>query len=79
MMKIKDIYAGSKKPVYSFEFFPPKTDEGLKKLMNTVQDMKILNPGFISVTYGAGGSTKERTMDICQDIQSNFSIVSACH
>ncbi|HMV77176.1 MAG TPA: methylenetetrahydrofolate reductase [NAD(P)H] [Leptospiraceae bacterium] len=79
MMKIKDIYAESKKTVYSFEFFPPKTDEGLKKLMNTVQDMKILNPGFISVTYGAGGSTKERTMDICQDIQSNFSIVSACH
>lgn len=78
-MKIRDIYAGSKKPVFSFEFFPPKTDEGLKKLMSTVQDMKSLNPGFISVTYGAGGSTKDKTMDICQDIQNNFSIVSACH
>ncbi len=78
-MKIRDIYAGSKKPVFSFEFFPPKTDEGLKKLMSTVQDMKSLNPGFISVTYGAGGSTKDKTMDICQDIQNHFSIVSACH
>lgn len=78
-MKIKDIYAGTEKPVFSFEFFPPKTDEGLKKLLSTVQDMKSLNPGFISVTYGAGGSTKDKTMDICQGIQEKFSITAACH
>lgn len=47
----------------SFEFFPPKTDLGYEKLLNAHQELKIANPEFFSVTYGAGGSTQERTIN----------------
>ena len=49
------------KPRISFEFFPPKTDEGLEKLINVQQKLLKKNPEFFSVTYGAGGSTRDRT------------------
>jgi methylenetetrahydrofolate reductase (NADPH) len=50
------------KKVHSFEFFPPKTPEGMQKLRGTVQQLGQLNPAFFSVTYGAGGSTREGTL-----------------
>ena len=51
-------------PTFSFEFFPPKTDEGEEKLIETVHRLKELGPSFVSVTYGAGGSTRERTFEV---------------
>ena len=48
--------------VYSFEFFPPKTPEGMQRLRGTVQQLAQLHPAFFSVTYGAGGSTREGTL-----------------
>ncbi len=48
-------------PSYSFELFPPKTDEGMQKLHATVEKLSAVNPAYFSVTYGAGGSTQERT------------------
>src|SRR5262249_47600940 len=48
-------------PCFSFEFFPPKTDEGANNLLNTLGELAPLEPGFVSVTYGAGGSTRDRT------------------
>ena len=75
-MKISEIYSKATRPVFSFEIFPPKTTEGDNKLLNTIADLKKLSPSFISVTYGAGGSTKDKTIDICENIQSQFQITT---
>ena len=48
----------------SLEFFPPKTDRGVANLLDTVDELEDLNPDFVSVTYGAGGSTRDRTRDL---------------
>ncbi|HZV60824.1 MAG TPA: methylenetetrahydrofolate reductase [NAD(P)H] [Methylophilaceae bacterium] len=55
-------------PVISFEFFPPKTEEGIAKLRAARQQLAQLNPKFFSVTFGAGGSTRDRTMDTVLEI-----------
>ena len=55
---------------YSFEFFPPNTPEGQEKLRATTRQLAQLNPKFFSVTYGAGGSTRERTLDTVLDIRA---------
>jgi methylenetetrahydrofolate reductase (NADPH) len=57
------------KKVFSFEFFPPKTPEGVEKLRSTRRQLAQLKPGFFSVTYGAGGSTRERTLETVLEIQ----------
>ena len=71
---------GRGKPVFSFEFFPPKTDKGAENLMRTVADLKgALAPDFVSVTYGAGGSTRERTIELVTRIQNELDITSMAH
>lgn len=65
--------------VYSFEFFPPKTDEGAKKLRLTRERLAALHPRFFSVTFGAGGSTRERTFDTVCEIQRDSGIEAAPH
>jgi len=65
--------------VYSFEFFPPKTDEGVEKLRVTRMELAKLNPRFFSVTFGAGGSTRERTFDTVCEIQRDSGIEAAPH
>ena len=67
-MKIRDLY-GAGRRVYSFEFFPPKTEKGLTTLENTIHELRDLSPGFVSVTYGAGGSTRDRTVELVTRIQ----------
>lgn len=57
------------KRTYSFEFFPPKTPEGMDKLRETRKQLARLNPKFFSVTFGAGGSTRDRTLDTVLEIQ----------
>ncbi len=59
---------GSGEPVFSFEFFPPKTDEGERQLWSAINDLAPLAPTFVSVTYGAGGSTRDRTVRITSRI-----------
>jgi len=54
---------------YSFEFFPPKTAEGTAKLRETRKQLAQLNPKFFSVTFGAGGSTRDRTLETVLEIQ----------
>ncbi|MGR3898087.1 methylenetetrahydrofolate reductase [NAD(P)H] [Psychrobacter sp. 1176_08] len=54
------------KPAFSFEFFPAKTDQGREKLLSTFDELNTLSPTYFSVTYGAGGSTRSRTLDIVQ-------------
>src|SRR3954447_507069 len=64
---------------YSFEFFPPKSDEAARELEKTVGELKPLDPSFVSVTYGAGGSTRERTRDIVVHIQQDAGITAMAH
>ena len=57
-------------PCFSFEFFPPKTEDGRRALLRTLEDLRPLEPGFVSVTYGAGGSTRDRTVDLVREIRA---------
>jgi methylenetetrahydrofolate reductase (NADPH) len=63
----------------SFEFFPPKTDEGEQHLRQTLRELEPLRPSFVSVTYGAGGSTRERTHGIVVDILNQTSMTPMAH
>jgi methylenetetrahydrofolate reductase (NADPH) len=56
-------------PSFSFEFFPPKTAEGIEKLRETRKELAQFDPEFFSVTFGAGGSTRDRTMETVLEIQ----------
>ena len=56
-------------PPLSFEFFPPRTEEGSQNLLQTVEKLNKFNPEFFSVTFGAGGSTKEKTIETVLDIK----------
>ena len=58
------------KPLFSFEFFPPHTPEGVEKLATTRKQLAALHPDFFSVTFGAGGSTRERTLEVVQQIKA---------
>jgi methylenetetrahydrofolate reductase (NADPH) len=77
-MKIRDLF-GRKEPIFSFEFFPPKTEQGERSLLQAVGQLKELRPSFVSVTYGAGGSTREKTIDIVTRIKGEFGIESMAH
>jgi methylenetetrahydrofolate reductase (NADPH) len=77
-MRIRDLLA-TKHPVFSFEFFPPKTDEAAAQLERTIADLRPLEPDFVSVTYGAGGSTREKTIDIVSRIKRDTGIEAMAH
>ena len=66
-------------PVFSFEFFPPKTAEGIDKLHTTIAELARVKPRFFSVTFGAGGSTRDRTFEVVTDIQAQSGIETAPH
>lgn len=66
-------------PSFSFEFFPPKDDEGEELLWRTIAELELLQPTFVSVTYGAGGSTRERTVRITGRIAESTSLVPVGH
>jgi len=76
--KITDIFKAKDK-TFSFEFFPPKTPKGVENLYKNVEELNKLGPDFASVTYGAGGSTRGTTMDICSEIQKRFSLTVMHH
>ncbi|MCS7205069.1 MAG: methylenetetrahydrofolate reductase [NAD(P)H] [Leptospiraceae bacterium] len=78
MHKIKDILLNTK-PTFSFEFFPPKTEEAERKFKLSLLDLKRLKPDFVSITYGAGGSTKEKTEALVIEIQNQDLLVSMAH
>jgi methylenetetrahydrofolate reductase (NADPH) len=68
-----------KRPVFSFEFFPPKTETGETSLMRALERLAPLEPDFVSVTYGAGGSTRVRTQEIVSRIKRDFGIEAVAH
>ncbi|MBI3359235.1 MAG: methylenetetrahydrofolate reductase [NAD(P)H] [Nitrospirae bacterium] len=77
-MKISSILKQDK-PVFSFEFFPPRTPEGVVHLFETIAHLKPLSPSFVSVTYGAGGSTRELTVDLVSRIKNELGIEAMAH
>jgi methylenetetrahydrofolate reductase (NADPH) len=83
MQLIRDIYAArivTRRPVISFEFFPPKTDEGDRNLLEkTIPALKEARSDFCSVTYGAGGSTREKTLMIVERIQKQHGLTALAH
>src|SRR5215469_1356794 len=83
MQLIRDIYArkiAAKQPVISFEFFPPKTDEGDRALLEKqVPALLAARPDFCSVTYGAGGSTRDKTLQIVDRIQRQHGLPALAH
>ena len=66
-------------PTVSFEFFPPKTDAGFQALFQTIEDLKPVNPSYVSVTYGAGGSTRQKTVELVGRIQRDANIRAMAH
>lgn len=77
-MKIADILK-TKKPSFSFEFFPPKTDEDASQLFQTAETLRALDPTYISVTWGAGGSTRRKTIDIVCSIKEKLGVETMAH
>ena len=69
----------SGEPVFSFEFFPPKTDEGERQLWAAISDLAPLSPTFVSVTYGAGGSSRDRTIRITSRILAETGMDAVAH
>jgi methylenetetrahydrofolate reductase (NADPH) len=66
-------------PSFSFEFFPPKTDEGTRALFETVASLRVLEPAFVSITYGAGGSTRSRTLELVARIRRELHVETLAH
>lgn len=77
-MNIRDKFK-EKKPLISFEVFPPKADSPIDTIYNTIDELYSLNPDFMSVTYGAGGSTKDKTVEISSYIQNKYKLTSTAH
>ncbi len=77
-MRIDEILA-AQTPVFSFEFFPPKTEEGERNLYAALADLKPLDPAFVSVTYGAGGSTRSKTIEIVKRLRDEWGLEAMAH
>lgn len=77
-MKIADLFQ-EKKPVISFEIFPPKSTTPIETIFNTLEEMIKLNPDYISVTYGAGGSSRDRTREIASRIKNQYKVEALAH
>ncbi|MBC5829062.1 MAG: methylenetetrahydrofolate reductase [NAD(P)H] [Candidatus Eremiobacteraeota bacterium] len=69
----------STRPFFSFEFFPPKSDDGAATLLATIETLRPLRPAFVSITYGAGGSTRLRTIELAKRISSDIGLVVMAH
>jgi methylenetetrahydrofolate reductase (NADPH) len=78
-VRIDQIIASREEPVFSFEFFPPKTDDGERNLRTTLEDLRAFEPDFVSVTYGAGGSTRNKTVELTHWIKRELGIEAMAH
>ena len=78
-MRIDEILAAGDEPVFSFEFFPPKTPEGEANLYAAIEQLRPLEPAYVSVTYGAGGSTRGKTLEIVSHIRDDLGLEAMAH
>jgi methylenetetrahydrofolate reductase (NADPH) len=78
-MRIDSILEAGEEPVFSFEFFPPRTDDGERNLYAALEELRTLEPSFVSVTWGAGGSTREKTIEIVTHLRERFGLEAMAH
>ncbi len=78
-MRLDTVMEGSRQPFFSFEFSPPKTDEGVRQLFEAISHLRELEPTFVSVTYGAGGSVRARTVELVARIRRELDIEPVAH
>src|SRR4051812_44552155 len=80
-MRIDERIAASQEPSFSFEFFPPKTEDGARNLEDALAALSTLDPTFVSVTYGAGGSPAEKlkTIDIVSRMKQDYGLEAMAH
>jgi 5,10-methylenetetrahydrofolate reductase len=78
-MRIADLYAADGSSVLSLEFFTPKNEAGRKALFRAVERLGAIEPGFVSVTCGAAGTTRERTADLAIELQERFGLTAMAH
>ena len=77
-MKVRECFNG-RRPVFSFEFFLPKTPDGMVQFKTTVRNLKRLSPSFVTLTYGAGGSSRDRTIETAGMIQNELGLTTVAH
>jgi methylenetetrahydrofolate reductase (NADPH) len=77
-MRIDELLGGPE-PTFSFEFFPPKTEQGEENLYRALRELQPLDPAYVSVTYGAGGSTQTKTLEIVKRIRDEFGLEAMAH
>ena len=70
---------GQGRPVLSFEFFPPRTEKGYDSLYRTIAALRPLQPSFVSVTWGAGGTTRRKTVELVSQIETELGITAMAH
>ena len=78
-MRIDEAYGAADAPLFSFEFFPPKTEEGERNLFAALAELQPLEPAFVSVTYGAGGATRDKTIEIVRRVKSDYGLEALAH
>jgi methylenetetrahydrofolate reductase (NADPH) len=78
-VKISELFRDKNRRLFSFEFFPPKTEAGEQNLERTIRELAELSPAFVSVTYGAGGSTRAKTVELVQWIEREARLTAMAH
>ena len=78
-MRIDELLDSRDDPVFSFEFFPPKSEAGEENLRHALQELRPLKPDYVSVTYGAGGTTRETTIDLVSHIREDYELEAMAH
>jgi methylenetetrahydrofolate reductase (NADPH) len=78
-VKISELFGRGGRRIFSFEFFPPKTEAGQQSLERTIRELAELDPAFVSVTYGAGGSTRAKTLELVQWIEREARLTAMAH
>ena len=79
MTDIPELFASAKRPIYSFEFFLPKAPDDIGAFVESVRALKSMAPDFVTLTYGAGGTARERTIEAAGRVQRETGLTTACH
>jgi len=77
--RLPQLLAGATRPVISFELFPPKNEAAMANLNEILPELAAMAPDYMTVTYGALGSTRDKTLDIATRVQNQFAVPTACH